>query len=219
MNPLANLNPHATYAPTNGLQKKNHWLSRHVSWIKLQLVSDYRIIRFFAKMWAVVLPILFKISIVFSPYANRVSALLKQNNKFEFLSKEVPPGEITNEGIEKELLRISESMLNHDPFSDGNCDNFLREEIFRPYLVQIKSFLNHYPTVKLAIEKLKESPFKNSILILHSHLQNAPKSYSFENNRNYYNCILQALRHAERELKGYSPQTDDTFVEVRAFSG
>lgn len=103
------------------------------------------------------------------------------------------------------------------PYLDGDCKNFLRTELFKPYLEQLKVFLDQYPLLPTHIDQLPSSPFQKSFLKFYQHLNHPPVQYSSGINRIYYTQFLTLLRNCQKEAKAFSSQTDESIILVRNF--
>lgn len=103
------------------------------------------------------------------------------------------------------------------PYLDGDCKNFLRTELFKPYLEQLKVILNQHPLLQTHINQLPSSSFKKGFLKFYQHLNNPPVQYSSEANRLYYAQFLTLLRNCQKEAKAFNCITNDSFIVIRNF--
>lgn len=102
-----------------------------------------------------------------------------------------------------------------DRILDGNCDNFLRKEIFGPYIKQIRSFLMKNSDLEGNIARLQDSDLKTQVSQLYQHLKSKPKDLSIDVDREFFHKFIQLLRSCRDGVIQYPDQSEEAYLNVR----
>lgn len=189
---------------TETITTQDTWLGRHAKWVHEKSSSQNRFVRICTKVWAVAFTALLCISLIFIPKAIQFQKLL---NELKIASIHTNP-------------LASPTQVNDEPqgaYLDGSCDNFLKPSFFNPYLAQLKFTLDQQPVLKMRIDQLMPSPFKDRVLELYEHLNKPLAESSTEFNRAYYKQFLHLLRACQKEASVITSKTDTPFIFVRNF--